>query len=58
MRGTAMNPQALTRELEHPGARDLLESATLLRLAYDGRDGFPRVIPIGFCHWRRVLTSR
>ena len=43
-----MNPQEITRELEQPGARDLLESATLLRLAYDGRDGFPRVIPIGF----------
>ena len=43
-----MNPQEITRELEHPGARNLLESATLLRLAYDGWDGFPRVIPIGF----------
>ena len=43
-----MNPQEITRELEQPGARDLLESATLLRLAYDGGDGFPRVIPIGF----------
>jgi nitroimidazol reductase NimA-like FMN-containing flavoprotein (pyridoxamine 5'-phosphate oxidase superfamily) len=43
-----MNPQEITRELEHPGARNLLESATLLRLAYDGGDGFPRVIPIGF----------
>lgn len=39
-----------TEELEHPGARSLLASATLLRLAYNGSDGFPRVIPIGF-HW-------
>jgi hypothetical protein len=42
--------QEITEELDHPGARDLLDSATLLRLAYDGSDGFPRVIPIGF-HW-------
>jgi hypothetical protein len=45
-----MDPQEITRELEHPGARKLLDAATLLRLAYDGSDGFPRVIPIGF-HW-------
>jgi nitroimidazol reductase NimA-like FMN-containing flavoprotein (pyridoxamine 5'-phosphate oxidase superfamily) len=45
-----MDPQEITAELEHPGARDLLASATLVRLAYDGSDGFPRVIPIGF-HW-------
>jgi hypothetical protein len=45
-----MNPQEVTEELEHPGARTLLDSATLLRLAYNGSDGFPRVIPIGF-YW-------
>ena len=45
-----MDPQEITEELEHPGARNLLDSATLLRLAYHGSDGFPRVIPIGF-HW-------
>jgi hypothetical protein len=45
-----MDPQQISKELEHPGARNLLASATLLRLAYDGSDGFPRVIPIGF-HW-------
>jgi len=37
-----MNPQEVTEELEHPGARTLLDSATLLRLAYNGSDGFPR----------------
>ncbi len=37
-------------ELDHPGARDLLATQSLLRLAYTGPDGFPRVIPIGF-HW-------
>ena len=45
-----MNPREVTEELEHPGARTLLDSATLLRLAYNGSDGFPRAIPIGF-HW-------
>ena len=45
-----MNPREVTEEPEHPGARTLLDSATLLRLAYNGSDGFPRAIPIGF-HW-------
>jgi hypothetical protein len=45
-----MDPNEITEELEHPGARNLLASATLLRLAYNGSDGFPRVIPIGF-YW-------
>ena len=45
-----MDSQEITEELEHPGARNLLDSATLLRLAYNGSDGFPRVIPIGF-YW-------
>jgi hypothetical protein len=42
--------QEITAELDHPGARKLLDSATLLRLAYNGSDGFPRVIPSGF-YW-------
>jgi nitroimidazol reductase NimA-like FMN-containing flavoprotein (pyridoxamine 5'-phosphate oxidase superfamily) len=45
-----VDPQEITEELDHPGARNLLASATLLRLAYNGSDGFPRVIPIGF-YW-------
>jgi hypothetical protein len=45
-----MDRDEISNELEHPGARDLLESATLLRLAYNGSDGFPRVIPVGF-YW-------
>jgi hypothetical protein len=45
-----MNQQDISEELHRPGARDLLDSATLLRLAYDGSDGFPRVIPTGF-YW-------
>jgi Pyridoxamine 5'-phosphate oxidase len=43
---TAMNPQELQAELEP--AEELLRTATLARLAYDGIDGTPRVIPIGF----------
>jgi hypothetical protein len=37
-------------ELQQPGAQHLLRTATLARLAYNGRDGLPRAIPIGF-HW-------
>jgi nitroimidazol reductase NimA-like FMN-containing flavoprotein (pyridoxamine 5'-phosphate oxidase superfamily) len=43
-----MNRQELDRELGQAGARELLESAHLARLAYNGPDGFPRVIPVGF----------
>jgi hypothetical protein len=45
-----VHPEEITEGLEHAGARNLLASATLLRLAYNGSDGFPRVIPIGF-YW-------
>ncbi len=45
-----MDSQQITQELEHPEARNLLSSATLLRLAYNGPDGFPRVVPTGF-YW-------
>ncbi|HEX4434915.1 MAG TPA: pyridoxamine 5'-phosphate oxidase family protein [Acidimicrobiales bacterium] len=43
-----MDGDELARELAQPGARALLQSAPLARLAYDGPDGFPRVIPCGF----------
>jgi hypothetical protein len=39
-------------ELVQPGAQKLLTEAPLLRLAYNGLDGTPRVIPIGFV-WTR-----
>jgi hypothetical protein len=45
-----MNRQELDRELGQAGAGELLQSAQLARLAYNGPDGLPRVIPIGF-HW-------
>lgn len=38
----------LADELGHPGAQELLRTQSLTRLAYNGLDGFPRVIPIGF----------
>lgn len=45
-----MNTQELARELDHPGAQELLRSGLPARLAYNGHDGFPRLIPIGF-YW-------
>src|ERR1035438_2308308 len=45
-----MDAQDVARELNDPGAQELLNSAALARLAYTGRDGFPRVIPMGF-YW-------
>jgi hypothetical protein len=43
-----MDTDEIAQELAQPGARELLQSAPLARLAYDGPDGFPRVIPCGF----------
>src|SRR5579859_57817 len=50
MEGNQMNTQDVASELNHPGAQELLTSATVARLAYTGKDCFPRVIPIGF-YW-------
>jgi hypothetical protein len=41
-----VDPTRLTAELD--AAEELLRTATLARLAYEGSDGAPRVIPIGF----------
>jgi nitroimidazol reductase NimA-like FMN-containing flavoprotein (pyridoxamine 5'-phosphate oxidase superfamily) len=38
----------LADELGQPGAQELLRTQSLIQLAYDGVDGFPIVIPIGF----------
>src|SRR6266542_1778305 len=35
-------------DLRHPDTEKLLHTSDPARLAYNGRDGFPRVIPIGF----------
>jgi hypothetical protein len=52
-----MNSQELARELGHPDAQKLL-SGSMARLAYNGHDGFPRVIPVGF-YWtgERIVVS-
>ncbi|OBJ55647.1 pyridoxamine 5'-phosphate oxidase family protein [Mycobacterium sp. 1423905.2] len=52
-----MDAQELSRELGHPGARELL-SGSMARLAYNGHDGFPRVVPVGF-YWtgERIVVS-
>lgn len=52
-----MTPQELARELGHPDAQKLL-SGSMARLAYNGHDGFPQVIPVGFC-WtgERIVVS-
>ncbi len=42
------NRQQVAQELTQPGAQQLLHDGLLARLAYNGCDGFPRVIPIGF----------
>jgi uncharacterized pyridoxamine 5'-phosphate oxidase family protein len=47
-----MNTEELAAELNHPDAQQLLRHGTLARLAYNGHDGFPRVIPTGFL-WDR-----
>jgi len=43
-----VNVQKVTGELEEPAAQELLKDASLVRLAYNGPDGLPRVIPVGF----------
>jgi nitroimidazol reductase NimA-like FMN-containing flavoprotein (pyridoxamine 5'-phosphate oxidase superfamily) len=43
---TQMTPQELKAELEP--AEELLRTPTPARLAYDGIDGTPRVVPVGF----------
>ncbi len=45
-----MQPEAVSEVLEDPLAQELLHSRLLIRLAYHGADGYPRVIPIGY-HW-------
>jgi nitroimidazol reductase NimA-like FMN-containing flavoprotein (pyridoxamine 5'-phosphate oxidase superfamily) len=45
-----MNNHDVATELAQPKARHLLETATLCRLAYNGRDGLPRVIPTAY-YW-------
>ncbi|WP_030457127.1 pyridoxamine 5'-phosphate oxidase family protein [Herbidospora cretacea] len=41
-------PQGDTRLLDSPTARHLLTSSLVARLAYTGKDGTPRLIPVNF----------
>ena len=52
-----MKADELAQELGHPEAQKLL-SGSMARLAYNGPDGFPRVIPTGF-YWTgdRIVVS-
>lgn len=43
-----MDRTELAHELGQPEAKALLESGTLARVAYNGLDGCPRVVPVGF----------
>src|ERR1700755_194687 len=43
-----MNRGDIEAELSMTGAQDLLTSTSAAHLAYIGRDGTPRVIPVGF----------
>jgi len=43
-----MDQHDIDNELRAPGARELLTSASAAHLAYIGKDGTPRVIPVGF----------
>src|SRR5436853_3563461 len=43
-----MDREAALQVLATPVAQELLHSELLFRLAYVGRDGYPRVVPIGY----------
>ncbi|HTT93392.1 MAG TPA: pyridoxamine 5'-phosphate oxidase family protein [Solirubrobacterales bacterium] len=43
---TTMKPEELKAELA--AGEEILRTATLVRVAYDGIDGTPRVVPMGF----------
>jgi Pyridoxamine 5'-phosphate oxidase len=43
-----MEPDTVRHVLSEPLAQELLNSPLLTRLAYIGRDGFPRVVPVGY----------
>ncbi len=45
-----MNKNDVIAQLNDPVARELLHAPIPARLAYNGKDGTPRVIPIGF-YW-------
>jgi hypothetical protein len=52
-----MDRYELDDELSATGAQELLTTTTAAHLAYEGKDGTPRVIPVGF-YWtgRQVIV--
>ena len=52
-----MRAEELARELHDPGAEELLRSAGMARMAYNGLDGLPRVVAVGIL-WTggRIVT--
>ena len=53
-----MDRHEVTEELSAPGAQELLTTTAAAHLAYTGKDGTPRVIPVGF-YWTgsQVIVS-
>ena len=45
-----MDQEKILQVLNDPLGQELLQTRSLARLAYNGQDGYPRVIPIGF-YW-------
>ena len=43
-----MSESSVVEVLQQPGALELLHCPDPARLAYTGRDGYPRVVPVGF----------
>src|SRR5215472_6178541 len=47
-RSTRMERRKIDNELSTTGAQELLASTSAAHLAYIGKDGAPRVVPVGF----------
>jgi hypothetical protein len=48
MEGDEVDQRDIDNELHVPGAQELLASTSAAHLAYTGKDGTPRVVPVGF----------
>jgi hypothetical protein len=51
-----MRQEQVAEVMNDPLSQELLHSAIPARIAYNGTDGFPRAIPIGFL-WKDVRTG-
>ena len=52
----SMRPEQVAEVMHDPLAQELLHSAIPARMAYNGTDGNPRVIPVGFL-WKNERRS-